>query len=815
MNKILIFLFMIIILTGSVYAVTEAHGGTPFSTAARGTEQGMIIDMKGPYDLYDIISVTKNTTTDAVNVSIKIHGGASNTTMCEADFSGNLANFSSCELLNSTTYRVVTWGGADGTVYNRDGVDDGTYLIWGKSYVDGGEYNDYRDIVALEVNPNYIINRSFSECYQENANESHSNDGYCGLNYSGLYSYNSSLGDLINFLDGDWDTYADVNAAGGFIHINYSLPEYPRLNNVTWMIKKGVAVETYNITLPSLCYTGESHVQIRIEMDCPGGGLCTEKFTSYCYNSTSWHNITNRNITSGGSGLYLYEDAITWFFEYEETPSEVVYDYEASVIEGSETIISGVTLYNSSKYDITALMHYNDASYNTTSDLTRQDSALFSTTLTAPSVNASINVSFFLEVFLSNATYSASINLTDLNQTITPIQIDDCTTYTNTIITFDIYDEDNLFPLVYPAYNNTFMLEARMYLLNTELQRYSTNKSSVNNISICSATIFDGNYSLDFIIKYSSTDRVTESYNYQTYVLGTNNYNYNITLYDLLSTSSEECLINVKDENYLPLTDAIVRMDRRYIPQGQYITTEAPLTDSLGSTLGHFVLNDEQYNLYVTRDNSILGFYQNIIVIKPTGEDCILNLNLLGTSVVLEDFKNKSGISYDSDWDYDTNIYTLNYLSTNTINKEINLTIYEYAARDQLVLCSETDTDIVGTLSCSLTYSADQNSTAIVKAWVDGELLYTQVIALNYKHTDDIPAIRYILIAFLLPLVVLLGAASGAGAVLFYIFGLILSGGLWLMDTESYIGAGAFIIWFIVAGAILIWKINKGGVKNG
>ena len=71
----------------------------------------------------------------------------------------------------------------------------------------------------------------------------------------------------------------------------------------------------------------------------------------------------------------------------------------------------------------------------------------------------------------------------------------------------------------------------------------------------------------------------------------------NITLFDLNLSDSTEFQLTFTGDDYLPLEDALIFIDRQYIAENTFKTVELPLTDSNGQTILHLVRNEVIYNI--------------------------------------------------------------------------------------------------------------------------------------------------------------------------------------------------------------------------
>lgn len=665
-------------------------------------------------------------------------------------------------------------------------------------------------------------------CHQETANQSFVTDGSCGLIYSGIYQF-TGFGGAID---------------AGFFNINYTKPS--SVNGTIWRAKIGTLGDL-NYSVPSQCYNAyQNTIAFRIISTNDGmpGNITS---IGQCYNSTSWVNITAQSINYSATlisgtpntinaydGDYntetgwmnsdgqwqtglntlesrVFEESIYWNIT---SIIENSVNYTAFISESTSTDFVLNITYDTNIYSsATATLYYNTTGYSSTK-IGSGSNVRYTNTLTTPSVSANGNISFYWTLQMYNGTGFEYYNTSTYNQTIINLALDDCTTGTVKLFNFTLYDEDNLTRLTNISYNNSFQSE--VYINN--VLSYNTSKTKWNEFRICANTNITGNNSLDLTLRYdadgSSTTYVEEYYNIQDFDLNAYTTNNNISLYDLLATRSEECLFNVKDRFYLALSNALIQIDRQYLSDGSFKTVEIPKTDSLGQSIGHLVLNDEIYTIYVKKNGEILATYQNVRAIKPTGSDCIINLNVQGTSINPDDFINEGDISYFRSYNPSTRTYSVTYIIPSATSRTVNLTGWLYNAYQNESICSQSLTATSGTLNC-IVPSAYENSTVLITFYDYGSEVYTESFVVNYERSGTLGKFRYILAAFLLPMFALMGISSPLLALVLFVIGFIIAISVFLIDTEGLLGTGSILVWVIIGAGILAWRINKGGQKNG
>lgn len=518
---------------------------------------------------------------------------------------------------------------------------------------------------------------------------------------------------------------------------------------------------------------------------------------------------TNRSITLFTNDTYNNY----YYINYDNLFTIVMLNqsYSSVVLESSTNNFNLNVTYNSTLYTgASVYLNYNNTNYSA-SKLNTGDNVLFSRSIVAPSITTNTIIPFYWYITLTNSTSSVMYSTYLTNQTINNFNFGLCNgSNVIPIMNLSQYDEITQSRLISPAYNNTYAVDMRIG--DSSLSSYSrlSVNGTGNSFAICSNTSLVNNLRMDYTILYSSNDHVSEYINYQNYTLNSTTNGINISLYPLTTTDSQEFLIKLKDSNFLPIQNSVIEIYRYYVESGTNTLVESPLSDSLGQAIGHFQTNDVLYTIVVKKNNQEITRFNNIQVYCNVAiTDCILNLNIQSSSNNPEGYLNYKDLNYLPVYTLSTKTYSLDFTTIDSSVKKVDLYAFSLVNNSNLI-CSDTITANNGQLLCAF----NQNGTMLINAYVDGELLFTDYINVDYSKRV-LGNVRYILMAFLLPFFVLFALSSGSLAVVMYFIGLIFGVGIYALDTQSYLGAGSFIIWFIIAGVVLLIKIMKGGAKNG
>ncbi len=268
-------------------------------------------------------------------------------------------------------------------------------------------------------------------------------------------------------------------------------------------------------------------------------------------------------------------------------------------------------------------------------------------TINIPQVSSSKNLTFNWAFELSD---SSVIHTTPHNQSVLSLGIDNCSTYNHSLFNISLRDEEDQSELDGGSQNTSIKLD---FTISTpdgiELIDYSTFFNLTNPTTICLETeLNQSSLRLDGIIEYSSLGRFTEFYHFQNYTLGETMIGLNINLYNLNSSDGQEFKITYKDSNFVPVESAILDIQRKYVDEGVFKTTERPKTGTEGYTMGHLVINDIIYNIIVYKEGIVLASFNDIVADcqNPTLSSCTINLNSYGSSILPESFASINDIYF-------------------------------------------------------------------------------------------------------------------------------------------------------------------------
>jgi len=482
--------------------------------------------------------------------------------------------------------------------------------------------------------------------------------------------------------------------------------------------------------------------------------------------------------------------------------------YSNSTTEGNSETFK-INLTTATGYQISsAKLFYNGTGYTGILDNTNAPTYIITKNLIIPDVATATNISFNWNVTLTNGDTAVS---TAHNQSVAAFTLDNCTTNTVLLYNFTLKDEGTQDTMNGTLQNSSIEAEIIIYSLDrsVSLIHVFANYSKIYFAPIClSNNLTNEKYSLDGIIKYSAGDYATEYYNIQNSTLTNSTKNQTIFLYDLLSADNQPFRITYKDSSYLPVSEALINIQRKYVSEGSFKTVEIPKTDSSGETVGNLELNDVIYNFVVTKNGFTLGVFNNVRVVcqTPAISECKVDLNSFSSSIPITNYTLKNNFYGTLTHDKTTRVTTATFTVLDGTVSTIKLNVTKEDSIGTRV-CSESITTSSGTLTCTSPASIG-NGTITAYLYKDGVLVGSKSFYLGKSPSDLYPGFAVFLGIFVL--LTLMGAGISDNPVytlIFFLLGIVV---LFVLNiVAGGIGIGATILWFIVAIVLVIIKLVK------
>jgi hypothetical protein len=477
--------------------------------------------------------------------------------------------------------------------------------------------------------------------------------------------------------------------------------------------------------------------------------------------------------------------------------------YNAVVFEGSSNDFTANVTTGGSYSISQADFIYNHTIYAGTITPSGSNYILSKTGVIAPSVTATANKTFIWQITLNDGSI---FNLTSHNQTVIPVSIADCGTLTKMIYNFTILDERDQ-DLIYDGV--VIETAANLYSYDQSTLIYSYSNTSVNSsLRLCiTKEIGSSNYSLDVITRYTADTHANEYYNIVNATITNSTASQTIILYDLNNSQNTDFQLTFTGYDFLPVENALVYVNRQYIPENTFKTVELPKTDSNGQTILHLVRNERIYNFIIVKDGIVLVTFNNIMAFCEdyTIGNCKINLNAFTTGKEIFNYDKDigllhSGVTYINA----TKTVTFAFVTYDGTTKNVLMEVSRNDIFGNKTLCNDSLITSSGTLSCSLP-SGIEDSLVIVKIYVAGKEVLTDYIQIAYEGFGK--GGNFLFLIFILAFILMFGKSKNT-FLIGIVLGFVTSIGLGLIKGKI-IGYGSAGIWLIVIVIIALWKLNK------
>lgn len=488
--------------------------------------------------------------------------------------------------------------------------------------------------------------------------------------------------------------------------------------------------------------------------------------------------------------------------------------HNSPVIELSSQVFTLNVTLQSGLSSSQATFRYNNTNYVASSQ-TVGPNTIYTATVTVPDVSTSTNIIFNWSLALVDTLGSNTFQAFNGTQTVNVISIDDCSVNTLQILNYTLRDEGTQsIPTVSNATNTSIELEVTLSSLsNPNLQSiFNKSYSNTNPARVCLAagTLGNSSYRLDAIARYSYIDHVVEFHNIQNYSLTNTSGVQNINLYDLASADSQEFLITFKDGNFLPVKDALIDIQRKYISEGVFKSVEIPKTDSKGQTIGHFVISDAIYSIKVYKNGILLATFDNVRAIcenQATG-DCKINLNTFSSSSSPSSFATDAGLTYNFAFNKNTRTVTVTFSTLSGSSSGVSLNTTRFDRFGNQTVCTDLLSSSSGTLTCVVPQSFG-NLTILSTLYNNGNFVAQATYKVAAENTELTSGTKAFLMMLLFLTIPMFFISNPVGVLLGAMFAMIFGGLLLVIDTGSFFGEASVIGWFAVAIIILIIRISR------
>lgn len=484
--------------------------------------------------------------------------------------------------------------------------------------------------------------------------------------------------------------------------------------------------------------------------------------------------------------------------------------YNSTTHEGAtESFVINITFDSSEFVNINAILNYNGTDYVPTKSQ-NGDEVIFRRSLSVPQVSGNSNITFQWEVsYGSNYTFYS----TKYNQTVKILNIDDCSSYSVEILNFSLKDEELQNELNASLYNTSVMVHVQLYPTgsSSEILNYSQNFSENNNPRICVEDL-NSTYDMDVQVFYDGDGYSAEFYHIQDNSLSNSSIPNNINLFDLEDADATKFLITYKNDYFLPVENALIQIQRKYIDEGVFKNVEIPKTDANGQARASFDVDKAVYTIIVTKNGEVLSTFDNIAVICQDSiiGDCDINLNSANTGIDDDDWEIVNNTAFSFSFDKDTRTVSVIFATTDGTTKTYRLNVTKFDRWGNTSVCSDSLTTSSGTLSCIVPDSFGNITIVADFYWgMDSVLLGREIFSIRPDVADVFGRNGSAMLIILMLVFPLIFITSTIGVIIGMIIGLIFGSMLMLYEGVTIFETGSFILYLIVAGALIIWRVVK------
>ncbi len=428
----------------------------------------------------------------------------------------------------------------------------------------------------------------------------------------------------------------------------------------------------------------------------------------------------------------------------------------------------------------------------------------------APGVSAPTNISFFWNITQGGINIATDTQ----NQTVNPIVINGTCTGMSTIFNLTLADERTQSKLDGDIFNVSIKVNLDLFTSDRTLQLGSFFEafSGTNPVGICINNNLSNEemYSLDLQIQYSADNHSIEFYNIQDQTLDEDTLVQNITLFDLDIPNTQKFKLRVRDTSFLPIDGGLVKIERKYLENGTFFTTEIPKTDENGITSANLQLNDVIYNFFIFDSGVLLSSFTNVLAIcqTPLVSECEIDFNAFQSEITIPNFEEGDDFNFTLGYNDSSRVVSSQFIIPSGEPSVIKLVVIREDTLGTSV-CEDTITTSAGTLTC-IVPSSFGNSTVLARILKDDVEQGKGNIKLDQKSEDIFPGVLVFL--SLLVIMTLIGISVSDSPVITAVFlfvGVLLLVGINLIENTGFIGETATILFFAIAVILVLIKAGR------
>jgi len=500
-----------------------------------------------------------------------------------------------------------------------------------------------------------------------------------------------------------------------------------------------------------------------------------------CYENTTWSDCIwaekNHTLNVGAKINTEYYANNTY-----ETAREI---FNATI-----SLVAGTILYD-------AQLFYNGTFYNVDVTDDGEGDYTLKSSLDIPIITGeSENKTFHWRLIypLGSGTFTYQ-NLSTNTQNVSKIEMGICNGLTNEILNFTAWHEENLTRLFSYNFYGTF----EYWVGSGDVRKnFSVSNASINEVEICIKP--NMTYYSDAKIQYEKTNFVKRSY----YLINATltNSSQDIKLILLPTSASTSFIIDVIDNNQLAIENSYIYIQRYYPGTGTYETVEMALTDSSGSTIGHFEVETEDYRIIIQQNGEVI-YQSGTQKIFCEETPCKLTFQTkAGAGATWTNFGDVANLIWSLEFNENTNIWTYTYVDTSGLTQQGRLYVYYETGKGKQTICNVTSSSASATLTCDVT---GYDGTFYAEIYISrSPELFVYIKTAIIKALKDIFGLEGLfLMVFVLIILGAVGLWNPAVGIILTIGGIIIF---------NFIGIASFgittIIGLIIIGFILLWELK-------
>lgn len=401
----------------------------------------------------------------------------------------------------------------------------------------------------------------------------------------------------------------------------------------------------------------------------------------------------------------------------------------------------------------------------------------------------------FINSSFGNQTFSFVVDQTTENIPFYFFALDNCSTYTQTILNFTLLDEATE-ALVNGSFDIWFQIQSD-YIAG--LLEYNFSYSGGNYYSICVPQNTVTNWTADAQATYSLLPTYAEK-NYYLVDFPLNSSETKINLY--LTNGTTQVNLRVRDYNDDPIQDVYIRVLSYDVGTNSYTTTEIVKTDDEGDAWAQIILNTEWYAFILVYEDEVVLQTLPTKITSTTrtfrinlGEDYSARYDQIqGMSHALT--YNNATLTFHFVWSDPTGSVQNGCLklTRRTMNgdTDLNTTCQTSTAADILMTIPESVGDNTYIATSYVTYSG-------------GQSFVLDTLSVNFNNTYQVFGASGLFYSMLIIIVlIMVGIWHPVLAVVFMVVGVIITNVLGLFYLNW-----SYVIVLIILAAITIYRVGK------